>query len=138
VINGLQGIVCPACYHKTHEASLAEDTDDYGRERRLYFGWCSGCHKCFEVMQYNKDGKWVIHKFRWLVEVGKLYRDMDFQWQIVSEPPQVAPVATGPGGDYRKGYDIKTSGFVEKVYKILTESREAIGRLLQDVRERHE
>ena len=98
-------LVCPECFKALeHRPTVINNKPDrYGRTIRNYYGWCHECDTGFEVVQFKRDARWCIHKFRYYaanvdVEAGAAVPDKD--WQVLNDLPAPSIVVLGPGGDY--------------------------------------
>jgi len=90
----VEGVVCPVCYKPMPGTVIIQrPADRYGRVIRTYFGWCLACNAGCEVVQFQKDGKWLIEKHR-------PYSPEPLAWQKVNSLPESAPIVLGPGGDF--------------------------------------
>jgi len=96
--------------------------DRYGRIIRRYFAWCFECNRGFEVIQFAKNGRWLIHKYQPYTIVGHTYHSKATgEWTILNELPEPAPVVVGPGGDYDKQIELNKECFklLESLQKAL-------------------
>jgi len=128
-------VVCPVCFRPTLSAGLKYYDDRYGRNLRRYLGWCRDCLKGFEVIQFARDNRWVIHKYQLYLygfKTGKSFRKTISKEQILNDLPEPAPVVTGPGGDYDKQCDLSDINLhaLEAIYTVLKNSAKAIKNLI--------
>jgi len=101
------GVVCPRCIEQLSGYSIiTEGPDRYGRYIREYFGWCIHCDTGFEVVQFKKDGRWPIHKYRYYAAKAGCKKIPPSEWTILNELPEPPAVVTGPGGDYDKAIEL--------------------------------
>lgn len=92
--------ICPVCYKPLANAQIIPQPDRY-RELRRYLGFCGTCHVGSEVIQFKRDGRWVIHKYQVYSYIGQLtHCQASGKWVTLNELPEPAPVVTGPGGEY--------------------------------------
>lgn len=95
--------VCAKCFrHIQYPQIVSKGTDRYGRTIRTYFGWCFGCHIGCEVIQFERDGRWVIHKYQNYAVKDGSHSQLSNKWTVLNELPESAAVVLGPGGDYDK------------------------------------
>ena len=119
--------VCPVCFKPLVNPMVNEYPNGAKCKRplRTYFAWCFNCNKGFEVIQFERERRWVIHKYQEYTvddKEGKC-RHID-DWTVLNEMPEAPLVMTGPGGDYVKeicGDDIN---------KMLDKTLEGIGQVL--------
>jgi hypothetical protein len=125
--------VCPVCFKQLESPTIIQQgTDLYKRELRTYFGYCPNCSGGCIVVQFKREERWIIHKFRPAVVVGLAsVLEISNKWQLMSEPPEPAPVMLGPGGDFKEPITPGTKGFFEK----LKTMREGLGRLCESIDE---
>lgn len=96
-------IVCPKCFKPMVATQIIPQPDRYGRKIRRYLGFCTGYNLGSEVWQFERDGRWVIHKYQVYAYVGQLtHCQASGKWVTLNDLPEPAPVVTGPGGDYDK------------------------------------
>ncbi|MBW1811656.1 MAG: hypothetical protein JRJ87_25940 [Deltaproteobacteria bacterium] len=134
-------VVCPNCYGPPPGVSISrEQTDRYGHRLRTYMGWCLNCHLGFEVRQFQKGSNWLIHKYRYYAAVATDIYVPDW-WQTVNELPNAPLVVTGPGGDYDQAYNptgqqnnCRAIDVVQRTHKILQETTQTIGNLIDSIR----
>jgi len=131
----IQGMVCPVCYeHAEYPTQIDKGTDDYGRKLRSYFGWCFKCDRGFEVIQFEKDGRWFINRYREAVRLeagGEL--KLSGNWATVAELPQPAPVVIGSGGQYNRHIEPQTVEACKAVLGALKACANTIELLLKAV-----
>lgn len=99
--------VCPHCFRLLTSPFLADQgKDSYNRELRTYYGWCFECKLGAMVIQFFRDGRWIIHKYQnyELFDTLNLCRPSG-DWVKVNEIPEPAPVVTGPGGDFTQSHE---------------------------------
>ncbi len=132
----VDGCVCPQCF-KPLKAPLVVDhpADRYGRQTRTYVGMCFACRQACEVIQFDQDGKWLIHKH--LVhryESGQFIAYGD--WIEVNPLPKPPAVLNGPGGDYDEvpdpAYDPSLAA-IQGAASGLKQATNAIGELLKAI-----
>jgi len=95
-------IVCPNCFRPAAEHHVGRPISDrYGRVLRSSLVWCAECGCDFEVVQFESEGKWPIHKFRCYTSVGKgaAYQPSG-KWHYIEDLPEAPVLLFGPGGDY--------------------------------------
>jgi hypothetical protein len=92
-------MICPLCGVQVETAWLRELAQDGGHAVREYIGDCGACGHGFDVIQFRRDGRWAVHKFR-PAEPGQ--RAFDREWHVVTPLPGSPLVMLGPGGDYVK------------------------------------
>ena len=100
----VEAVVCPTCFRHVQHPKVDEVREKHGLATREYYGWCFGCNRGFLVVQFLKKGKWIIHKWRPSVALGKTGSvRLENNW--IEVIPLELPVAlTGPGGEYQQGY----------------------------------
>ncbi len=124
--------VCPNCFNAVRGVSVWPVPDRYKRTIRCYMAWCTECNAGYEVVQFFKDEKWRIHKYRYYGAIVPLAKAIpDRQWRIVEELPKAPVCVTGPGGDFDKAVDIKAVNLVKDAYEILAKVAKALGTLLE-------
>lgn len=126
-------IVCPACYMQIDEPTImADGADEFGRRLRTYFGYCHKCRAAHVVIQFKREERWVIHKYRPAVVLGTAnIIHISDNWRLMSELPPPAPVMLGPGGDFKKPYSPELIDFAEK----LRSMRDAFSDLVENIDE---
>ena len=129
-------IVCPNCVNRIGSATiLPERADRYGRLIRGYVGWCCGCHRGLEVLQYKSADKWYIHKYRyWLTITEQPGSNIPFEWQEINPLPDAPPVVTGPGGDYDESIMIHTVDTLKRIDNIMQTLSEAVKSLAKAIK----
>jgi len=132
----VDGCVCPQCF-KPLKAPVVTDGggDRYGRHVRSYAGMCFECRQACRVVQFERDGKWLIHSYLpHRYESGKFVGIGD--WIVVNPLPEPAAVVFGPGGDYDKTPDLSGDLAISIIHTLSTISRtttNAIGELLKAI-----
>lgn len=129
----IQGMVCPVCYeHFQYPSVMNSVTDDYGRKIRTFYGWCFKCKRGFEVIQFERDEKWFIYKYRRSIErAGSEKIQLCNKWLKVSELPEPAPIVTGPGGEYNRQYIPISSAVLRSAYIAAQSLAQAFEELLK-------
>lgn len=128
--------VCPECFElmicpAVNEHRAGKDS----RPMRSYFAWCFKCDKGFEVIQFERAGRWVIHKYQEYTvddQEGKC-RHVN-GWTVLNEITDAPLVMTGPGGDYRKeigGDDINE--MLDKTIRAVGQTLIKLGNILTSV-----
>lgn len=104
----------------------------YIPEIRRYFGWCFGCKRGFCVIQFKRDGRWVIHKYQAYIQArGNKIEYMPLgTWQILNELPEVPVVLLGPGGDYDRELQLKAANIAKTALDAISKATEALKSLL--------
>jgi len=125
-------VVCPKCFKTLNGcAILPAVCDRYGRTTRTYFGWCNECKCGFEGVQFEKDGRWIIHKHR---PYGIRSRDIHYEpiddFVTLNELPEPAPVVVGSGGDYDEQVELKNTEILKSLQKTLIKTGELLRQLL--------
>jgi hypothetical protein len=131
--------VCPLCFHHVIDPTImTEGTDQQGRQLRTYFGYCSKCSAAHVVIQFVRNGRWVIHKYRPAIVLEASNEiEVSQNWQLMNELPparnsqQPAPVVIGPGGDFTKEITPELKSFSKNI-KIMQNS---LGNLLKKIEE---
>jgi len=126
-------VVCPKCFKPLQGQSVLHAIPDrYGRKLRKYFGWCLECNRGFEVVQFDKDNRWHIHKYQNYEVIGqKIHCTPAGNWTTVNELPEPAPVVVGPGGDYDKSFDLETVELMKTVLNALKATTKTVELLLK-------
>jgi len=92
----VRDVICPTCLKPLLAHSIFHDeSDKYGRHIRRYMGWCCNCNCGFEVAQFEKEGRWFIHQFRYYAQAVP-----KGDWQLITPLPEPPVVMTGPGEGY--------------------------------------
>jgi hypothetical protein len=100
--------VCPKCFRPLPGPRMFPEPpgggpDRYGRELRKYLGFCPACNLGCEVIQFHRDGRWVIHRYQHYQIAGSaMHCVADGKWVTINELPEPAPVVVGPGGEFDK------------------------------------
>jgi len=106
--------VCPECFISIWGTGvITEIPDPYGRVMRRYFGYCEKCGFGWEVVQFKRDGRWLINKYHAVSRCDGLPFASGC-WEILNILPEPAAVVTGPGGDYIKPMEIKTTDVIRR------------------------
>ncbi len=134
----VEGCVCPQCF-KLLKAPLVVDNgaDRYGRHTRSYAGMCFECRQACRVLQFERDGKWLIHRHlphRYESGAFASYGD----WITVNPLPEPPAVLTGPRGDYDKALDITDDPVVhllQSAFDVLSQSAKSFGELLEGIKQ---
>jgi len=142
--------VCPNCWRPIERPIiLPEWKDDYGRQFRIYYGYCFGCKLGFEVVQFLREdlrpktkdqgqkGRWVVYKCQTYCYKGEDSECEKIGEFILNELPQPAPVVIGPGGDFNEQIEIKHAELLHTIEKSLNLLRQAFHYLLS-AKTRHE
>ena len=128
-------IICPKCYNCLTGYSLFKgEKDDSGRHTRHYMGWCSSCDIGFEVVQFKKDDKWHLQKYRYYAAVLDIDKPVPAAgWVTLERVPEPPAVVTGPGGDYTKSWDLKGEQIklLKTVHNSLTSVLNAIKTMIE-------
>ena len=92
-------VVCPACYRALQHPHV----DGTGLDRRrgvvirTYYGWCFECERGWLVIQFMRDGRWLIHKYREAkLPEGQSECKLADEWVIVCDLPQPDAVKDTP------------------------------------------
>ena len=96
----VDGCVCPQCFKPLKAPAVTVSRRDrYGIRLRDYNGFCFHCRQGCRVLQFERDGKWLLHSYlHHRYESGQFVACGDWiQVNPLLEPPAVL---TGPGGDY--------------------------------------
>lgn len=103
--------VCPACgLVFTGRKGQPARSDRYGRRTKESYAWCVSCKRGYNFVSFEDDnGLWVIHKYVTYIESEASGKSIPVATVELSPMPKVAPVITGPGGDYDVPMDIKTA-----------------------------
>ena len=133
----VDGCVCPQCYKSLKAPVVTEGDGDsrYGRRTRSYAGMCFECLQGCRVVQFERDGKWIINSY-----LLHRYESGAFVgyggWVEVNPLPLPPAVLNGPGGDFDKApdpdYDPAISA-IHTISTILTVTTNAIGELLKTI-----
>lgn len=128
----VKDVVCPDCFQCCSWPSVTRPTTDkYGRTTRTYYGWCEGCGWGFEVIQFEKSGRWIIHRYRYYDRADPSgTKGPARQWQVLAELPEAPVVMTGPGGDFCNPIELKSEAqFDEAMKKILQNAQVTMNKL---------
>ncbi len=91
----VKDVVCPVCYKPVDFPTMGVPVAyRYNKNIRRYFCWCEQCHAGYEVYQFERDGRWVIHKYQ--IHQTRAAG----QAVTLNELPEAPVVLTGPGGVY--------------------------------------
>lgn len=128
------GCVCPQCFRPLKAPSLTEyPRDRYAPPMRSYAGMCFQCRQACRVVQFKRDGKWLIHSYlRHRYESGAYIGVGD--WIVVNPLPAPPAVLTGPGGDYDKALDLSDDPAMQLFrsgFDILSKAAKAFGELIE-------
>jgi len=126
-------VICPKCFKPLqHPVVTGLEIDRYKREMRTYYGWCFECEQGYLVIQFKREDRWVIHKYREAVLLeGSGQCCLKNNWRIMNELPEPALIVVGPGGDYDK----QITPEVTTILKSLQNIFEKISQNLKDVLE---
>ena len=95
--------VCPICFKPTAYPRVEAVADRYVREIRQCLGFCTVCNLGSEVIQFKRDGRWVIHKYQVYAYIGQVtHCQATDRWVTLNELPEPAEIVLGPGGEYDK------------------------------------
>jgi hypothetical protein len=129
----VKGAVCPKCYATLDGAAGLPVIEQDGAKLRAYVGACDrpGCQVAFEVVQFECDGKWYIHKYRlWKSQpYGPEVVVIPLQGSLVELPPAPAQpplVVLGPGGDYRRVVEVTGESLLVTLSKILGQAKDTV------------
>lgn len=128
------GVVCPVCFKPITRFNLyGPDEDGFGRTLRSYIGYCDRCRDGFEVVQFAAFGVWPMAAYHLDRRDWVTCQDLP---KITPKP--VAPVITGPGGDYYKGYTPEVASFdaLKKMEENLTIALDIVRELMSYARRR--
>jgi len=134
----ITGVICPQCYHHLPWPSIVDnETDRYGRKIRTYFGWCFKCSQGYEVIQFQKNDRWHVHKYQPYKIAGENVMKPSGNWTVVNELPEPPFIVTGPGGDYDKAskIDEAKSEILAAAARMATAITEALGKFTEAVKE---
>jgi len=123
--------VCPKCFRPLPGPRMFDEPDRCGRELRKYLGFCPACNLGCEVIQFKRDGRWVIHRYQYYPVVDTAMHCVGLgKWVMLNEMPEPAPIVLGPGGEYDKQiYPVGLTPGVE----LLTKLRKALEALCQTI-----
>ncbi len=133
----VDGCVCPQCFKPLKAPAVVDHgADRYGRHTRSYAGMCFQCRQACKVVQFERDGKWLIHKYRpHRYESGAFVAYGD--WIVVNPLPAPPAILTGPGGRYDKALDITDDPVIQvfrNAFDVLSGTAKAFGELIQDLK----
>ena len=61
----VKDVVCPKCWKLLQYPRIVnKGRDRYDRTIRTYFGWCFECDTGFKVIQFGKEDRWFICKYK--------------------------------------------------------------------------
>ena len=126
-------VVCPMCFKLLPYPSVVDEgVDRYHGRLRTYYGWCPVCERGACVIQFARDGRWVIHKYRKaiLLDGAGEVRLVD-DWVVLNELPEVAPVMLGPGGDYNRPFTPEVVGLFGKLKSALQGCVDVVEQLMK-------
>jgi len=135
----VDGCVCPQCYKPLKAPAITDGgADRYGRKLRSYAGMCFECRRGCRVVQFELDGKWLLHAYLpHRYEAGRFVGVGD--WIEVNPLPDPPAVVTGPGGDFDKALNLSAdlvlpllrsaAGMMSKVANTIGELLKAIEQL---------
>jgi hypothetical protein len=85
--------ICPVCFDQVEwPVIMTEGPDSEGRPLRTYFGYCSHCGAAHVVVQFAREDRWIIHKFRPGAIVGITNPiEISSGWKMMSELPPATP-----------------------------------------------
>ncbi|MDH4203795.1 MAG: hypothetical protein OEV87_13015 [Phycisphaerae bacterium] len=121
----VEGIVCPACYRPLKNKQVfGPGRHVSGMQLRHYYGHCYECATSCEVIQFERDGKWLMHRMRQFRIGGAVGQFVE----VMPLPIKQSPILkTGPGGDYMN--DI-TDAQLDHILQSCTELFNKLGKLL--------
>lgn len=100
---GVPDCVCPLCFKPMANASMMALPDRYGRKIRKYFGFCPACRLGSRSIQFERDGRWIIHQYQIYDYVSEFSHSPPKGKSVtLNDLPEPAPIVTGPGGEYDK------------------------------------
>jgi len=92
--------MCPKCFRPV-AAKIFDEPDRYGRKIRKYLGFCEKCNAGCEVIQFLREGRWLIHRYQLYPYAGAMCYGTGVWFQL-NEMPEPAPIVIGPGGEFDK------------------------------------
>jgi hypothetical protein len=121
-----ESTICPQCFRRIPSTVMPAENSRMGYLMRVYYGWCEGCNKGFEVVQFKRaatannsiplainieadNERWHIHR----------YRPYRLRYEVLVEVealPDAPVVIKGPGGDYDE--DIRDSEMLEEIIRM--------------------
>jgi len=122
--------VCPICYRHVQYPRVDKSIEKNGCVSRLYYGWCFECQKGFMVIQFLRGKSWLIHKWKpavCLAPSGTVKLEADW---IEIVPLDEPAVVTGPGGQYRRGYNPEAINTAEQISGYLVQIQDMLGELV--------
>lgn len=125
-------VVCPECFRQLQHPEIVGDGYDTGRHIRTYYGWCFECNKGAMVIQFERNGRWVIHKYKKSILLdGSGVAKIEGDWIVLSEMPQ--PLVVTGQGEYQQAQevDFKYFDLLAKLQKIVAAAGEAINTLIE-------
>jgi hypothetical protein len=144
----IEAVVCPEDFTPIKATVLPSQTNRYQTEFRTYLGYCQKCNCGWEVIQFKREGRWVIHKYqKYLIkQVGSdgcsfvsPMKELppirqcgpSGKWIQLNELPEPAPVIMGPGGEYDEGFTPETSELLVNLQKAFNAVNQAIKCLIR-------
>ena len=128
-------VVCPKCFKPLPKLSYTLfpiKKDRHERKLRTYFCWCNECKIGSETIQFERDGRWVIHKYQiYGVSIKQLYCTTTGKWIVLNELPELAPVIVGPGGNYDKQIIPDVTAILKNLQSIFETASQTIKNLLK-------
>ena len=95
----IDSVVCPACYRALQHPHVAGTGKDRRRDVviRTYYGWCFECERGWLVIQFVRDGRWLIHKYREAkLPEGESECKFADGWVIMCDLPQPKTLESTP------------------------------------------
>lgn len=131
-------VICPKCFKPLqHPVVTGQGTDRYKREMRTYYGWCFECEQGCLVIQFKREGRWVIHKYRRATLLdGSGQCHLKNNWQVLNELPEPAPVVVGPGGDFDKQITPEVTTILKSLQSIFEKTSEILKNALKIVEQK--
>lgn len=129
----IKDVVCPQCGKPISLPTILWCGEDrYGRITRSYLGGCLGCLRGFVVVQFLRDEKWFIHKYRYYaVPATKKVPLAEGNWIILNELPEAPPIIVGPGSGYDKQIELEASYF--NLFRALQKALKSTGEILRQL-----
>jgi hypothetical protein len=129
--------VCPICFDQVEwPVIMTEGPDSEGRPLRTYFGYCAHCSKAHIVVQFAREDRWIIHKFRPAAVIGIANPiELSNDWKMMSELPEPHRVQGGePNAVHHHDNAIMDS--LAEMHKALTSCATTIELLLRSMAEK--